>query len=420
MKLTPLQIVLIFFVLLIVLISLFIYYHFFISKELELTWPRGGEVLRAGHTYNITWKARKIDKIDIVLIKDEEPKKTKVIVQGFPAKEKKYSWEIFPFEEPSERYKISIFESEFKKEGKKDESGHFTILGPKFLSCEQLTISKNWPFIPNDYPNLKRVFITRGSYNGNLGGLDGADRICQEEAKRKGLGGNWKAFLGDDNISATERLKLDGIFVFAEAEEGLPQEKIPAYFWESFKKYLDASSRLNPKLNQELSTAYQTLTKYFIKFYERWNLLQENKSCYRFLASDFQQFYKKLFSPYLVMRDSPEEEFFKKFFDQEIWVGRIYPEDRKSCIKISPFKEKEPSITTSFTLTCQNWTSDKRKIEAQAGEFLPQCYIGPGRKVNALAIGGAVRTAIEENGKRTIEIVGRDCSSWLRLLCIEQ
>jgi hypothetical protein len=420
MKLSPLQIVLTFLFILFILISLFVYYNFFVSKEFELTWPKGGEILRAGHTYNITWKARKVGKIDILLIKDEEPKKRKVIVEGFPAKEKKYSWNVFPFEEPSERYIITIVESPFKEGGKVVSSDHFTILGPKFLSCEQLTISKNWPFIPSDYPNLKRVFITRGSYSGNLGGLEGADRICQEEAKRLGLEGNWKAFLGDDNISATERLNLDGIFVYALPEEGLPQEKIPAYFWGSFKKYLEDSSRLNPKLNQELKSAYQTLDKYFVKFYEKWNLLQENKGCYRFLASDFEQFYQKFFSPYLVRKESPEEEFFRTFFDQEIWVGRIYPEERKNCIKISPFKEKEPSLTTSFTLTCQNWRSDKRKIEPKEETFVPQCYITPALRVDALAIGGAAKTSTKEDSKRTVEIVGRECTFWLKLLCIEQ
>jgi hypothetical protein len=297
MKLSQIVPILIAFLVVIGSFLAFIYSQVSVKKELELISPNGGEVWRAGETYTITWKSKKIDKVDIVLVKEgEQPKKSKIIVKNFPAKEKKYKWQIFAFEEPSDRYKIAIFESPWQEGNKIDYSNsYFSIVGPKFVSCEQLEITEGWIFLPSDYPNLKRIFITENTYSGNLGGLEGADKICQEEAKKMGFEGNWKAFLGDDNISASERLKLDGIFVYAKSQEGLPQDKIPAYFWQSFEDYLKNYTQGNEDLEKRLTSAYQTLTQYFSKFYERWNLLQKNKGCVKLLGKDFQQFYKRLF-----------------------------------------------------------------------------------------------------------------------------
>lgn len=56
-------------------------------------------------------------------------------------------------------------------------------------------------------PSLsKRVFLTSTSYNGNLGGLSGADAKCQERADAASLGGNWKAWLSDASTSASGRI----------------------------------------------------------------------------------------------------------------------------------------------------------------------------------------------------------------------
>lgn len=53
---------------------------------------------------------------------------------------------------------------------------------------------------------VNRVFVTSSLYDGNLGGLAGADAKCQISAESAGLGGIWKAWLSDDNISAGSRL----------------------------------------------------------------------------------------------------------------------------------------------------------------------------------------------------------------------
>jgi PKD repeat protein len=65
-------------------------------------------------------------------------------------------------------------------------------------SSSTVTVSSN--------PPSSRAFITSTKYNGNLGGLVGADNICQTRANAAGLGGVWKAWLSDGSTSAASRL----------------------------------------------------------------------------------------------------------------------------------------------------------------------------------------------------------------------
>lgn len=61
-------------------------------------------------------------------------------------------------------------------------------------------------------PVTKKVFITRDTYSGlssgqrRIGGLAGADTICQQEAAAASLGGTWKAWLSDNTANAADRL----------------------------------------------------------------------------------------------------------------------------------------------------------------------------------------------------------------------
>lgn len=55
----------------------------------------------------------------------------------------------------------------------------------------------------------KRVFVTEGTYSGDLktqgngsSGPDGADKICNQEATVAGLGGTWKAWIRDINFGS--------------------------------------------------------------------------------------------------------------------------------------------------------------------------------------------------------------------------
>lgn len=59
---------------------------------------------------------------------------------------------------------------------------------------------------PPPPPPTKRVFVTSTQYEGNLGGLSGADAKCQEGAIIGGLGGTWKAWLSDSSTNAKDRI----------------------------------------------------------------------------------------------------------------------------------------------------------------------------------------------------------------------
>jgi len=63
----------------------------------------------------------------------------------------------------------------------------WTISGACGVSQDDLTISM--------VPLVKIVFVTSTSHNGSMGGLAGADNICQIRATAGGLSGTWKAWL---------------------------------------------------------------------------------------------------------------------------------------------------------------------------------------------------------------------------------
>jgi hypothetical protein len=66
--------------------------------------------------------------------------------------------------------------------------------------------------------STKRVFITAARYDGNLGGLAGADAKCATAAAAVNLGGTWKAWLSDANTNAIDRIADVGPWYFV----GLP------------------------------------------------------------------------------------------------------------------------------------------------------------------------------------------------------
>ncbi|MBI3770755.1 MAG: DUF1554 domain-containing protein [Deltaproteobacteria bacterium] len=52
----------------------------------------------------------------------------------------------------------------------------------------------------------KRVFVTSTGYNGNVGGLAGADQKCRDRAVAAGLGGTWRAWLSTSSVNAKDRV----------------------------------------------------------------------------------------------------------------------------------------------------------------------------------------------------------------------
>lgn len=363
-------------ILIILILAILGYWLYFLlgEKKLQLLFPNGGEILEAGETYTIRWRAKKIDKIGIVLFEGNDVERGKWIVENFPAKEGKYDWKIFVWEKPSDDYKIAIFEYPFTKKGKIDSSDKsFTIVGPQFASCDQLSIAAEWPFLPSDYPNLRKVFITTQRFSGNLDGLNGADIKCQQEAQQRGFEGEWKALLGDDNVSAVERLNLEGIFV----------EATPI------------------------------------------GILPEKKTCYRLLGKDFKSFVEKLSSHFLLNQKRFGDEFLRGL--EEVWVGRIDKQSKKECIEIfTPYPSKHSSPEYSFTTTCQNWTSEKKFLSDYSSTEEepiepPNCYTPDGRRIKATGIAGFSVGVVKKEDKEFFSYeIGKPCNTLQRLICVQQ
>lgn len=350
-------------------------YRFTAEKNLQLVSPNGKEIWQAGKTYQITWKAKNIGKVAIILTKGDSSTTVKWIAKDIPAGRKKYDWQIFVWETPGQDYKVSILEYPWKEGNKVDYSNdNFTISGPQFASCDDLSIGAEWLFLPSDYPNQRQVFITDTSFNGNLAGLGGADEKCQAAAQKAGLEGNWKAFLGSDDTLAKDRLKLDGIFVEAKSSATLP----------------------------------------------------EGKTCHRFLGKDFNEFFAKLSDSLTLNKDKLEETFLNHL--SGVWLGRINADSKKDCIAISgQFPSLDISKNYSFTTTCQNWTSDRKLVlgyppESGENTQFPVCYTTEGKRIDTVGLAGLSSGLVGSDSKTQVfsPAIGITCNSTQRLLCVQQ
>jgi hypothetical protein len=58
-----------------------------------------------------------------------------------------------------------------------------------------------------------RVFVTSQTFTGNLGGVSGADNICQSLADNAKLGGRWGVWLSTSSINAKERIVDEAYFL---------------------------------------------------------------------------------------------------------------------------------------------------------------------------------------------------------------
>ena len=83
-----------------------------------------------------------------------------------------------------------------------------------------------------DAPRLRRVFVTKGTFTGNVGGIDGGDDLCAAEAAANGLPGSFLAYLhrgGGDPGHPAHRLedagwaRVDGVVAFT----GHPHKALP-------------------------------------------------------------------------------------------------------------------------------------------------------------------------------------------------
>ncbi len=348
--------------------------YFSIEEDLKLISPNGQEMLQAGQTYQIRWQSRKITKVGILLVKGDDSQETKWIAKDISAEKKRYDWQIFAWQEPEEDYRIAILEYPWEEGKLRDYSDDFfSIAGPEFASCDELSVLAEWPYLPSDFPEQKRVFITGKSFTGDLGGLEGADRKCQEEADAKKFGGIWKAFLGDDTTLASDRLNLEGIFVAAETVGTLP----------------------------------------------------EGKTCRRLLAKDFEEFSKRLSSSLFLNETKFEKVFLTDL--QKVWLGKINQESKEDCLFITTgYTAADMSRLYSFTTTCQNWRTSQGVISGYppvTGQEmeLAKCYNPQGVRIDAAGLAGLSSGLVRLEEKETLTVsLGRSCNTPQKLLCFEQ
>lgn len=408
---------------LIILISVLLIFliFIFVPQKFELKSPNGGEQWRAGLTYSITWKARKIGEIDLYLVKEGTKEKIR-IGEKISAAKKKFDWKINPWQEPREDYKIYIVES--KTEKILDYSKRqFTIIGPKFSDCYKAALADPYKQInlhlPADYPGIRRIFITNGTFNGNIGGLEKADQICQQEAKKMGLEGSWKALLGDENNPIRNRIEnLEGIIVEAPGQLTVIGEYIPTDIWARFGDFI-SKSKVKPQVKSQAKQAYEILSEPFRVFLSRVNQNKSYQRCHRFLANNLEEFFTLLQTvPLQELQMMWGNDFVNKL-RTGVWLGIFDSRESKECLDVPDLKYY------SLTVTCGNWTLANDFLEG----FLPNqpeekqiisvkiCYAPSGEKIMAGAVGGR---SILLKGLNFSLKYGAPCKNALRLICIEQ
>lgn len=396
------------------------------EKTLTLSSPNGGEVLTAGRNFKITWKVRGIGKVGIALIKGG--KDVKWIAKDISAGSGKYDWQVFAWEEPRQDYRLGIYEYPWQEGNQRDYSDNdLTILGPRFASCDELSIEAEWSYLPSDYPDLRKVFITEKSWSGDLGGLVGADQKCQSEAQEKGLEGNWKALLGDDNNSAVDRLELNenSIFVLADSHDALPYEQVPPATWKSFGAFLNKTRASSQE--KDAQGLLKTKFSAFIK-----SLAGEKvRTCHRLVAKDKNEFLSFFSAPSVLNIKRLTEDFYQSL--KGVWIGKLGRGSQETCTRItSETPPTELGRNYSLTTTCENWTKGSSQITSgPAGVGAPiKCYsynnpeLGysghtGNQQVVPVAMGG-LSVGIVSQKNIFSPYLGKTCDNTQRLICVEQ
>lgn len=71
--------------------------------------------------------------------------------------------------------------------------GGFVLWGASASAANRVVVI---PLSKSAVATSKTIFVTNGSWTGNLGGLSGADSKCNAEAKARGIAGKYQALLG--------------------------------------------------------------------------------------------------------------------------------------------------------------------------------------------------------------------------------
>jgi hypothetical protein len=101
----------------------------------------------------------------------------------------------------------------------------YALASPADAEIEALEERIWWLECLQGYGNCKFVFLTHGRYNSYLGGLAGADAVCQGAADAAGLPGTYKAWLSTATDSPSTR------FTHAAVPYILPDRTLVAHDW---------------------------------------------------------------------------------------------------------------------------------------------------------------------------------------------
>lgn len=352
-------------------------YFVFGAKSIKIISPNGEEQWDIGQKYEITWRAKNVGKVGIVLFNNSG--EAEWIAENIDAGLGKYGWEIYKGHQYGYGFWIAVFEYPWRKNGKVDYSNNgFSITYPDLSSCESLSAQNEWLYLPSDFPDIRKVFITQNTYAGDLGGLGGADQKCQQEAEKMGIGGSWTAFIGGDadEETAVERLKkterkTNGIFVQAEPSASLLR----------------------------------------------------GATCHRLLGKNFNEFLAKIYDSLLINREKLDSGFLKQM--ESVWLGRLDQKSKKSCINVTSLNKYLPE-KYSLTTTCQNWTRSDKFVDGyplEAGGTIssfPTCYTSSGTLTNVVSL-GALKLGLADSGDNSFfsPALGEYCSEPQRLFCIE-
>jgi len=331
----------------------------FVFSTKRIAVSPGAMSFQAGENYEIKWSAANVGRVGIVLFGGDQPQ---WIAHNYPAGAGRYVWQSDPYQEAGAEYRFAVFEYPWKKGNAIAYSpALISIIGQKYVSCDSYSVEQNWPYLPSKHPGVLRAFITQSAFDGNLGGIDGADQKCAQEAQKMGYDGTYIAFLGTDDKSARERAAKDGIFVEAGA------------------------------IGQSV----------------------EGRFCHRYLAQNLQ----KLMDKINLSKEAAQIQFSGSFNQGfgNLWLGRMSPAIEKKCLSLGIDKEKEMMFSNSYT--CQNWTANKRLITGAADANLTRCYDLEGKNLVAKYYGAATITLSEQGG---YGLGAASCDAKRRLLCVEQ
>ena len=101
------------------------------------------------------------------------------------------------------------------------------------------SVSRSWSVTTNNPGSYKRVFVVNNEFKGDMGGLAGADQICQDRAVANSYAGTFYAWLATDSSDDPESR-----FTRASVEYRDPIGQVVAYDWASLTsgglaKYFD-------------------------------------------------------------------------------------------------------------------------------------------------------------------------------------